>query len=67
MIADQYNIRFAEVLTDNGPEFGNRNSSKKQGHPFERMLGTRYQTSLHTPLPSAGQRQGRTLLAYHRR
>jgi len=38
MIADQYNIRFAEVLTDNGSEFGNRNSSKKQEHPFERML-----------------------------
>jgi len=38
MIADQYNIRFAEVLTDNGSEFGNRNSSKKSEHAFERLL-----------------------------
>jgi hypothetical protein len=38
MIADQYNIRFAEVLTDNGSEFGQRSSSKKSEHPFERLL-----------------------------
>lgn len=38
MIADEYDIRFAEVLTDNGPEFGKSNSSKKKEHPFERML-----------------------------
>ena len=38
IIADQYDIRFAEVLTDNGPEFGPKGSSKKNEHPFERML-----------------------------
>lgn len=38
MIADQYNIRFAEVLTDNGAEFGQSTSSKKSEHPFERLL-----------------------------
>jgi len=38
VIADQFDIRFAEVLTDNGPEFGPKGSSKKYGHPFERML-----------------------------
>jgi transposase InsO family protein len=38
IIADQYDIRFAEVLTDNGPEFGKSTSTKKQEHPFERML-----------------------------
>jgi len=38
MIADQYDIRFAEVLSDNGPEFGKRVSSDKSKHPFERLL-----------------------------
>ena len=38
VIADQFDIRFAEVLTDNGPEFGPKGSSKKYEHPFERML-----------------------------
>lgn len=38
MIADEYDIRFAEVLTDNGPEFGKSISSQKKEHPFERML-----------------------------
>lgn len=38
IIADNYDIRFKEVLTDNGPEFGNKTSSKKQEHPFARML-----------------------------
>jgi transposase InsO family protein len=33
-----YNIQFQEVLTDNGPEFGTRDSKKKRQHPFERML-----------------------------
>ncbi len=33
-----YNIQFQEVLTDNGPEFGTRESQKKRQHPFERML-----------------------------
>lgn len=37
-IGDRYNIRFKEVLTDNGPEFGPRNSKKKAEHPFERLL-----------------------------
>jgi hypothetical protein len=38
MIYQEYRIKFMEVLTDNGPEFGTRSNSKKQFHPFERML-----------------------------
>lgn len=38
ILADNYDIRFKEVLTDNGPEFGPRHSTKKAEHPFERML-----------------------------
>lgn len=38
IIADEYNIRFQEVLTDNGPEFGQSQSKNKAHHPFERML-----------------------------
>ncbi len=38
IMADEYNIKFASVLTDNGPEFGTKSSSKKAQHPFERML-----------------------------
>src|SRR5574341_896155 len=38
MLADEYQIKFEEVLTDNGPEFGTRNSRTKEQHPFERML-----------------------------
>jgi transposase InsO family protein len=37
-IAQRYNIRFAEVLTDNGPEFGTKESGSKEDHPFERFL-----------------------------
>lgn len=37
-IAQRYNIRFAEVLTDNGPEFGPKESESKMEHPFERFL-----------------------------
>jgi len=38
ILHDQYKIKFEEVLTDNGPEFGQRNSKSKTQHPFERML-----------------------------
>jgi len=38
IIADRYDIRFREVLTDNGPEMGTKASKSKAGHPFERML-----------------------------
>jgi len=38
ILADHYDIKFKEVLTDNGPEFGRKNSQSKQEHPFERML-----------------------------
>jgi transposase InsO family protein len=38
IISDRYNIRFKEVLTDNGPEVGTRASQRKAEHPFERML-----------------------------
>lgn len=37
-ISDRFSIRFAEALTDNGPEFGPRESTSKEGHPFERLL-----------------------------
>jgi len=37
-IADKFNIRFAEALTDNGPEFGTKESTQKAHHPFERLL-----------------------------
>jgi IS30 family transposase len=38
MLHDQYQIKFEEVITDNGPEFGPKESKQKYGHPFERML-----------------------------
>ena len=37
-IKQEFNIQFSEVLTDNGPEFGQRYSKSKYKHPFERML-----------------------------
>ncbi len=38
IISDHYQIKYQEVLTDNGPEFGPRESKNKREHPFERML-----------------------------
>jgi transposase InsO family protein len=38
ILAEHYDIKFKEVLTDNGPEVGTRESKKKSEHPFERML-----------------------------
>lgn len=38
ILNDQYHIRFEEILSDNGPEFGIAHSKQKQHHPFERML-----------------------------
>lgn len=38
ILASHYNIKFKEVLTDNGPEFGKKVSKTKFKHPFERML-----------------------------
>ena len=38
MLHEQYRIKFEEVLTNNSPEFGLKQSKQKQGHPFERML-----------------------------
>lgn len=38
IISDHYQIKFEEVLTDNGPEFGRKGSKRKREHPFERML-----------------------------
>ena len=37
-ISVRFNIRFAQVLTDNGPEFGPKQSQRKAEHPFERLL-----------------------------
>jgi hypothetical protein len=38
MLHSEYGIIFEEILSDNGPEFGQRNSQSKMNHPFERML-----------------------------
>lgn len=38
ILTEEYKIKFEEVLTDNGPEFGIKQSHKKDSHPFERML-----------------------------
>lgn len=38
ILADRYQIRFKEVLTDNGPDVGTRSSARKAEHPFERLL-----------------------------
>jgi transposase InsO family protein len=38
VLSDHYQIRFEEVMTDNGAEFGVRTSTQKLHHPFERML-----------------------------
>ena len=38
ILHDQYHLKFEEVLSDNGPEFGPANSTNKRQHPFERML-----------------------------
>jgi|SRR5882757_1651864 len=38
ILHDQYKIKFEEIISDNGPEFGQRNSNSKMQHPFERML-----------------------------
>ncbi len=38
ILAEHYNIKFTEVLTDNGPEFGKKQSKSKHNHAFERML-----------------------------
>lgn len=37
-LSERFGIRFEEVLTDNGPEFGSKDSRSKAGHPFERLL-----------------------------
>ncbi len=37
-ITKRYQIRFSEMLSDNGPEFGPRGSKSKSDHPFERLL-----------------------------
>jgi len=37
-LAEKFSVKFEEVLTDNGPEFGPRESAVKMQHPFERML-----------------------------
>ena len=37
-LSAEHNITFQEALTDNGAEFGPKQSKKKEEHPFERML-----------------------------
>lgn len=38
MIHQEFDFQFQEVLTDNGPEFGRKESKTKDEHPFERLL-----------------------------
>jgi len=38
ILSDHYDIKFEEVLSDNGAEFGIKTSKQKYQHPFERML-----------------------------
>lgn len=38
ILASHYNIKFKEVITDNGPEFGKKTSKSKNNHAYERML-----------------------------
>jgi hypothetical protein len=38
ILSDHYQIKFEEILSDNGPEFGPATSKNKIQHPFERML-----------------------------
>ena len=36
-LSERYALRFTEVLTDNGPEMGSRNTKDKSSHPLERL------------------------------
>ena len=38
IFGEHYQIQFEEILTDNGPEFGPKQSTNKDRHPFERLL-----------------------------
>lgn len=38
IINDRYNIKFEELLSDNGSEFASRNVKTNMQYPFERML-----------------------------
>ncbi len=38
MTNDLFGIKYAEILSDNGPEFGKKTSQNKDNHPFERLL-----------------------------
>ncbi len=37
-LSEEYKIKFEEIITDNGPEFGNRNLKRKEEHSFEKLL-----------------------------
>ena len=38
VLQGEYGIRFEEIISDNGPEFGQKQSQSKNNHPFERLL-----------------------------
>ncbi len=38
ILSSHYEIKFEEILSDNGAEFGPKTSKAKTNHPFERML-----------------------------
>jgi len=66
ILASYYQIKFQEVMTDNGPEFGPRHSLQKHGHPFERMLAEleikhRYTRPFHPQTNGKAERFWRTI------
>lgn len=38
MLNQEFQIKFQDILTDNGAEFGSKKHKNKENHPFERML-----------------------------
>ena len=38
LMNELFGIKFSDVMTDNGPEFGRQQSQNKDIHPFERLL-----------------------------
>lgn len=38
ILSDHYKIKFEEILSDNGTEFGAKRYKNKEDHPFERLL-----------------------------
>ena len=64
----EYDIRFQEILSDNGSEFGQKTSKSKQKHPFRALTnGNGNQTPLHQTLSPSNQWEGGAVLENDRR